>query len=106
MNINATLLGQMITFAVFVWFTMRFVWPPITKALAERSQKIAEGLAAAERGKHELDLCQQEIVEQLKEAKVNADVIIDQANKRAHQIVDGAKDKAREEGQRLVALAK
>ena len=106
MNINATLLGQMITFAIFVWFTMRFVWPPITKALAERQQKIAEGLAAADRGKHELVLCEQKVVEHLKEAKLQADVIVDQATKRGNQIVDEAKDKAREEALRLVALAK
>ena len=58
MNINATLIGQMISFALLVWFTMKFVWPPVTKALAERQQRIADGLAAGERGKHELELAQ------------------------------------------------
>ena len=106
MNINATLLGQMITFAVFVWFTMKYVWPPITKALAERQKKIAEGLSAAERGVRELELAQHKATAHLREAKVQAVSILDQANKHAGRLIEEAKLRARDEGQRLVALAK
>lgn len=105
MNINITLLGQMITFALFVWFTMKYVWPPLTKALAQRQQKIADGLAAAERGAHELQLAQHRAADQLREAKVQAMAIIDQANKQANQIIDEAREHARVDGQRLLAVA-
>ena len=106
MNLNLTLFGQMITFAIFVWFTMKYVWPPITKALDDRQKKIAEGLAAAERGQHDLQLAQHKVVEQLKEAKHHAAEMLEQANKRADQIIEEAKATARAEGQRLAALAK
>lgn len=106
MNIGITLLGQMITFALFVWFTMKYVWPPLTKALAERQKRIAEGLAAAERGVHELKLAQDKAAKQLREAKAQAALIVEQANKRAGQIIDEAKAQAREEGQHLFHLAK
>lgn len=105
MNINLTLIGQTITFIVFVWFCMKFVWPPIMAALTERKQKIADGLAAAEKGKHDEELAKQRAAEVLKEAKVKAQEIIAQAEKRASEIVEGAKDTARAEGQRLVAAA-
>jgi F-type H+-transporting ATPase subunit b len=105
LNLNATLLGQMITFAIFVWFTMKYVWPPITQALEERQKKIADGLAAAERGTHELELAQHKATEYLRDAKINAADIIEQANKRAAQIVEAAKHQGRDEGQRLVTLA-
>ncbi len=94
MDINATLLVQMITFALFVWFTMKFVWPPISTALEEREQKISDGLASAERGERELELAQKRSVESLKEAKVQASDIIDKANKRGSQIIDEAKQQA------------
>ena len=105
MNLNLTLLGQMVTFAIFVWFTMKYVWPPITKALDDRQKKIADGLAAAERGKHDLELAQHKAVEQLREAKHQAAEVLEQANKRANQIIEEAKVVARGEGERLVALA-
>ncbi len=105
MNINATLLGQMITFTLFIWFTLKFVWPPITKALANRQAKIAEGLAAAERGEKSLELAQQKTTERLREAKHEASHILDQANHRANDIIEAAKSKAREEGERLLGLA-
>ncbi|MHB1245809.1 MAG: F0F1 ATP synthase subunit B, partial [Sulfuriferula sp.] len=76
MNINATLIGQSITFFVFVWFCMQFVWPPIMNALAERRKQIADGLAAGERGKHELELASKRAVENLHEAKQKAAEII------------------------------
>lgn len=105
MNINMTLLGQMITFSLFVWFTLRFVWPPITKALQERQQQIADGLAAAERGQHELELSQQKAATLLKEAKEQSAVIVQQAEKRSLQVLADAKDRARAEGERLIAAA-
>ncbi|MCG6863229.1 MAG: F0F1 ATP synthase subunit B [Chromatiaceae bacterium] len=105
MNINLTLFLQMISFAVFVWFCMKFVWPPIVNALAERKTKIAEGLAAAERGHKEQELGQHRATEIMKEAKSHAADIVSQAQKRAAEIVDEAKQDAREEGARLVHAA-
>lgn len=105
MSINATLIGQMIVFALLVWFTMKFVWPPLTKALADRQQKIAEGLAQAERGQHEMELAQKRAAEVLKEARGKAGEILEQANKRGTEIVEEAKDTARKEGERLMASA-
>lgn len=105
MNINLTLIGQSITFIVFVWFCMKFVWPPIMGALKEREKKIADGLAAAERGEHEQELAEKRAVEKLHEAKEQAGEIIVQAQKRASEIVDEAKTDARSEGERLVAAA-
>jgi len=105
MNINLTLFLQMITFAVFVWFCMKFVWPPIVNALAERKAKIAEGLAAAERGHKEHELGQHRATEMMKEAKSHAADIVSQAQKRATEIIDEAKQDARQEGARLVHAA-
>jgi F-type H+-transporting ATPase subunit b len=106
MNINLTLILQMVAFGVFIWFCMKYVWPPIVNALAERKTKIAEGLAAAERGHHEQELGQQRATEIMKEAKSKAAEIVNQANRRATEIVDEAKQDAREEGARLVQAAK
>lgn len=105
MNFNATLIGQSITFAVFVWFCMKFVWPPIMTALTERKAKIAEGLAAADRGKHEQELAQKKATDTLHEAKQQAAEIISRAEKRAAEIVEAAKNDAVEEGNRLKAAA-
>lgn len=105
MNINATIIGQSFAFFVFVWFCMKYVWPPITSILDERAKKIADGLAAAERAEKDLALAQEASGDQLREAKEQAAAIIDQANKRAAQIVDEAKEHAREEGQRIIAGA-
>lgn len=105
MNINATLIGQSISFVLFVWFTMRFVWPPIIKALEDRRAKIAEGLAAAERGKQERELAQERAKELLVMAKHQASEIITQAQKRATEIVEEAKENAKTEGQRLIEAA-
>ncbi len=101
MNINMTLIGQMVFFALFVLFCMKYVWPPILAAMAERAEKIADGLAAADRASKDLELAQEKAVERLKEAKEEAAGIIDAANKRANQIVEEAKDTAIAEGQRL-----
>jgi F-type H+-transporting ATPase subunit b len=105
MNFNATLIGQTITFIVFVWFCMKFIWPPIMHALDERRKKIADGLAAAERGKHEKELAEERAREILREAKEQASEIINRADKRAAEIVDEAKDDARAEGDRLKTAA-
>lgn len=106
MNINATLIAQAIMFAIFVWFCMRFVWPPIVGALEARKKMIADGLAAADRGKHELELAAKRASESLHEAKVKASEIIAQAEKRSAQIVDEAKGAAKAEGDRMLAAAK
>lgn len=105
MNINLTLIGQSITFAIFVWFCYAYVWPPLVAALAERQKKIADGLAAAERGQHEQELAKKRAVEHLKEAKGQAHEIITQAQKRANEIVDEAKGDARTEAERIKAGA-
>ena len=105
MNLNATILGQIIAFFAFAWFCQAYVWPPIVKALEDRQKKIADGLEAASRAGHDLELAQERAAELLKEAKVNSAGIIDQANKRANQIIDEAKDKARDEGSRIKAGA-
>ena len=95
----------MVTFAFFVWFCMKFVWPVILQAMEERQQKIAEGLDAADRAVRDLDEAQSKVSDQLKEAKQEAAGIIDQANKRANQIVEEAKQQAVAEGERLKAAA-
>jgi F-type H+-transporting ATPase subunit b len=105
MNINITLITQMIAFGVFVVFCMRYVWPPITKALDERTAKIAEGLAAAERGQHEQQLGEQRALELMREAKSNASDIITQAQKRYNDILDEAKRDAQAEAERIKTAA-
>jgi F-type H+-transporting ATPase subunit b len=105
MNINLTLIAQLVAFAVFVWFTMKFVWPPIVKALEERKAKIADGLAAAERGQHEQELAEKKAAERLHEAKQQAAEIVAKAEKRANEIVEDAKGDARVEAERLVTGA-
>jgi F-type H+-transporting ATPase subunit b len=105
MNINLTLIGQSITFAFFIWFCMKYVWPPIMNALHERRTKIADGLAAAEKGQHEEELAKHRAAEILKEAKEQAGEIIRNAEKRAGEIVDEAKNDAKAEGDRLVNAA-
>ncbi len=105
MNINLTLIGQSITFFVFVWFCYAYVWPPLVNALAERKKQIADGLAAAERGQHEQELAEKRAAEQLKEAKSQAADILAQAQKRAAEIVDEAKEDARTEADRIKAGA-
>lgn len=105
MNINMTLIGQSITFAFFVWFCMKYVWPPIMTALDERKTKIADGLAAAEKGQHEEELAKQRATEILKEAKNEAGEILAGAQKRASEVVEEAKDTARTEAERIVHSA-
>ena len=103
MNINATLIGQLIAFAVFVWFYMKFVWPPLMEAIEKRQKEIADGLAKSERGQKELELAQEKATEQLKEAKTQAAEIIEQAKKRASQIVDEETQKGHAERENIIA---
>ena len=105
MNINLTLIGQMIAFVCFVIFCMKYVWPPILAAMAEREKKIADGLAAADRASHDLELAKEKAVERLKDAKHEATGIIDAANKRGNQIVEEAKEAAVVEADRVKASA-
>lgn len=105
MNINLTLIGQMAAFLVFVAFCMRYVWPPIMAAMEERQQKIADGLAAADRASHDLELAQKEAVDRLAEAKKEAAGIVDSANKRAATVIDEAKAAAVVEADRVKELA-
>ena len=100
MDINATLIIQMLVFAVFVWFTMKFVWPPLAKAMEERQEKIADGLSAAERGRKELELAQHRVKEDLKHAKLQASQIIDKATKHGGQMIEEAKEEAKREAKR------
>ena len=106
MNINYTLIGQMIFFAAFVLFCMKYVWPPLVSALSEREKKISDGLAAADRASKDLELAQKKAMDELREAKAQAAELIEQANKRSNQIVDEAKELASQEGGRLIAAAK
>ncbi|SDK22750.1 MULTISPECIES: F0F1 ATP synthase subunit B [Ferrimonas] len=103
MNINATFIGQTIAFIVFVWFCMKYVWPPLMGAIEARQKTIADGLANADRASKDLELAQANVGEQLKEAKVQAGAIIEQANKRKAQIVDEAKEEAEAERAKIIA---
>jgi F-type H+-transporting ATPase subunit b len=105
MNINLTLIGQLVSFVVFVWFTMKFVWAPIMGALEQRKKEIADGLAAAERGHHEQELAKERAGEALREAKQQASEIVSQAHKRASEIVEEAKSDAKAEGGRILTAA-
>ena len=95
MNINATLIGQSISFFLFVWFCMKFVWPPLMAALDERKKSIADGLAAAERGRQEHELAERHAKDVIREAKDEASNIIAQAQRRASEIVDESKNDAK-----------
>jgi len=106
MNINLTLLAQAVTFALFIWFTIRFVWPPLLRAMETRQKTIADGLAAAERGKNELELAGKRSAEVLRDAKHQGSDIVAQAEKHAAQIIEDAKAAAKVEGDRLIAGAK
>lgn len=106
MNINMTLIGQTIAFAIFVWFCIKYVWPPISNALNERQKKIADGLDAASRATRDLDLAQERAEQTLRESKEQASQIIEQANKRSTQMIEEAREQARAEGERLIAGAR
>lgn len=106
MNINLTLIGQSIIFFLFTWFCMRFVWPPIMLALTQRKNQIADDLALAEKGRHELDLSQKKAIEVIRESKTKASDIINMAEKRADEIADEAKENAKLEAERILMAAK
>ena len=105
MNINLTLIVQMIVFIALIWFTMKFVWPKIIDAMEERSRKIAAGLAAAEKGKQDLASANERAEVIMREARERAGQIIDQAQHRANDMVEEAKGTATAEGARLLAAA-
>lgn len=106
MGINVTLLGQMGTFLVFILFTMKFVWPPIVQALEERRARIAEGLAAAERGQQALEEADGQVAERLREARQQASQIIEQAERRGAELVEEAKENAKVAGDRMLAQSR
>ncbi|MBK6756845.1 MAG: F0F1 ATP synthase subunit B [Moraxellaceae bacterium] len=106
MNINATLLGQAISFAIFVYFCMKFVWPPLTKALADRQKKIADGLNAASKAQDDLKTAHEQVAQELKAAKEQTAQLLEQANRRASQLVEEAKAQAQAESERVKAQAR
>ena len=106
MNLNATLFAQLIVFFILVWFTMKFVWPPIAKALDERADKIAEGLAAAERGKSDFEQAEKKVAELMGQGRDQVAEMVTNAEKRAAQIVEEAKGQASTEAARITAQAK
>jgi len=101
MNINATLIGQTITFLLFLWICFKYIWPPLVEAMRERQKNIAEGLAAAERAEKNLAQAQDQVAAELAKAKDEAAGILDQARARASAMVEEAKSDARAEGERL-----
>jgi F-type H+-transporting ATPase subunit b len=105
MDINATLIGQFITFMILIGFTMKYVWPPITKAMHDREKKIADGLEAAERGQRELEVAEHQALTIIREARQQATTIIEQATLHSAKLVEEAKSNAQVEGQRLIELA-
>jgi len=105
-NINATLFLQAVVFAILVWFTMKFVWPPITKALDERAQKIADGLAAADKAKSELSSANKRVESELAASRTETATRLADAERRGQVIVDEAKARATEEGNKIIAAAK
>jgi F-type H+-transporting ATPase subunit b len=104
-SINATLIAQIIVFGILVWFTMKFIWPPITKAMEERASRIADGLSAADRAKAELKEADARVAEEIKKARAQAAEIIDKATQQGNQIIDKAKADAVLEGARQKATA-
>lgn len=106
MDINATLLGEAIWFGVFIWITMKYVWPPLQKAIADRQKLIADGLAAGERGKHELELAGKRSADALREARAKAADIVSAAEKRAAQVIEEAKVAAKVEADKVVVAAR
>ncbi len=106
MNINITLLGEMITFFVLVFITVKYIWPPFILAMKARQQKIADGLAEAERGRNKLKVAEQRSMEMLREVRLEASQIFEKANTRANQLLDEAKFKGIEEGQRMIERAR
>lgn len=103
MDINATLIGQSIAMVVFVWFTMKFVWPPLNNAIEERQKKIADGLAASELAEKDLEKAHEQVAVELSKAKADAAEIIEQARKRANKLVDDETQRGHEEREKIIA---
>lgn len=103
MDINFTLIGQSIAFAFFVWFTMKFVWPPLNNAIEERQKKIADGLAASEQANQDLEVARAKADEELKAAKLQAAELIDQAKKRAAKLVEDETQRGHAEREKIIA---
>lgn len=106
MNINFTLIAQAVAFALFIWFTVKFVWPPLLVAIETRQKQIADGLAAAEKGKQSLELSSKQAEQEIAAARARAAEILAQAEKRAAELVEEAKTAARDEGGREKAAAR
>ncbi|MEI8055306.1 MAG: F0F1 ATP synthase subunit B [bacterium] len=106
MDINVTLFGEMLTFAVLVWATMKYIWPPLTKVMEERQKKIAAGLEAAQQGQYALELAQKNIDKQLREAKAKVAIILDQASQQANNLVEEGRIKAQSECAKILAKSK
>ncbi|PMS22659.1 F0F1 ATP synthase subunit B [Trinickia dabaoshanensis] len=106
MNLNATLIAQMVVFLILAWFTMKFVWPPMVKALDERAKKIADGLAAAEKGKTELEAAHKRVDQELAQARNDGQQRIADAEKRALAVAEEIKANAQAEAARIIAQAK
>jgi len=105
MELGMTLFGQALSFAILIWFTMKFIWPPLVKAMDERAQRIADGLAAAERAKAELKDADARVAEEIKAARVQSSEIVEKAQQQANQILDKAKADALLEVARMKAVA-
>ncbi|HEY8250526.1 MAG TPA: F0F1 ATP synthase subunit B [Burkholderiales bacterium] len=106
MNLNLTLIAQAITFTVFIWVTVKFIWPHMLRAIEARQKTIADGLAAAEEGKRSLEQSNKRADEEIRKARERATEVLSQAEKRAAQMIDEAKNVAKEEGSREKAAAK
>jgi F-type H+-transporting ATPase subunit b len=106
MTINATIIGQLLGFLVLVWFTWKFIWPPLLGAIEERQKKIAAGLAAADRGQKDLEEAKLKAGEAMREARERAVQLVDQAQKRGNELIEEAKQTAVAEGERLLAAAR
>jgi len=106
MNLNATIFAQIIVFGIFVWFTMKYVWPPLAKALDERAQKISEGLAASEKAKTELAVANKRVEEELGKSRNEAATRLADAERRAQAVIEEAKARANEEAAKIIAAAK
>tara|TARA_B100000989_G_C19469520_1_gene439983 strand:+ start:54 stop:524 length:471 start_codon:yes stop_codon:yes gene_type:complete len=104
-NLNLTLIGQLIAFTIFVIFCMKYVWPPISGALVERQKRIAEGLDAADKAARDLESAKSQIEDELKQARTQVTELLEQAKKRSSQIVEEAQDKARAEAEKIMASA-
>lgn len=105
MNINATIIGQFITFTLMIWFTMKKIWPPIIKALDDRQKKIADGLEAAEKSQRELEETEKQVIAIISEARQQASQLINQANLQSAQLVEAAREQAKHEQKRIIDLA-